>query len=340
MSRKYPSMQEELAAKKASGAYGDLSQYEKRFFRNEPEWVRKSREDYERSRRISNNGAGQSGWSLPEFNASGKWSLRSKKNAEKRAEDRAGREAAASHREIPHSGSAKWSLGGSDSSGWTEAPSQQSSAGRQESSVRKQKTPKIPKQRANRRAVAAQRPRSSKAGCLIAVAILFVVIPMISAIIAVVGDIVSDFGNDYTYDYEYTDNWSYEETGELDEYSSYSEAESYIKDNTETSGDDDTLTDWYYGGSYYDLLGEDDFCDIMDGRLYIWAECSEDDDPEEVINQWLDITNQYKEGLADAGIGDVPVGVIVKESESWDLKLVMIDGKIHFASGDFEDLGE
>ena len=338
MSRKYPSMQEELAAKKASGAYGDLSQYEKRFFRNEPEWVRKSREDYERSRRISNNGAGQSRWSFPGFNPSEKWSLRGKRIAEKRAEDSARRAAAASHSEIPRSGNAKWSLGGSDNNGWTESPSHQS--GRQESSIRKQKTPKIPKQKANRRTIAAQRPRGSKAGCLIAIAILFVIIPMISAIIAVVGNIISDFGNDYTYDYEYTDNRSYEETGELDEYSSYSEAESYIKDNTETSGDDDTLTDWYYGGSYYDLLGEDDFCDIMDGRLYIWAECSEDDDPEEVINQWLDITNQYKEGLADAGIENVPVGVILKESESWDLKLVMIDGVIHFASGDYEDLGE
>jgi|GEM_PF-3863312 len=289
MSRKYPSMQDELAARKAAGEYGDLSQFEKRLYRNEPAWAKKSREDYERSRR---------------------------------------------------SGNAKWSLGGSDSSGWTEAPAQQSSAGRQESSVRKQKTPRIPKQKANRRTVAAQRPRSSKAGCLIAVAIIFVVIPMISAIIAVVGDIVSDFGNDYTYDYEYTYDDAYEETGELNEYSSYSEAESYIKDNTETSGDDDTLTDWYYGGSYYDLLGDNDFCDIMDGRLYIWAECSEDDDPEEVVNQWLDITNQYKEGLADAGIENVPVGVILKESESWDLKLVMIDGVIHFASGDFEGLGE
>ena len=159
MSRKYPSMQEELAAKKASGAYGDLSQYEKRFFRNEPEWVRKSREDYERSRRISNNGAGQSRWSFPGFNPSGKWSLRGKRIAERRAEDSTRRATAASHSEIPRSGNAKWSLGGSDNNGWTESPSHQS--GRQESSVRKQKTPKIPKQKANRRTIAAQRPRGS-----------------------------------------------------------------------------------------------------------------------------------------------------------------------------------
>ena len=57
MSRKYPSMQDELEARKAAGDYGDLSEYSDRLYHNEPEWAKTSREDYRRSQKITNNGA-------------------------------------------------------------------------------------------------------------------------------------------------------------------------------------------------------------------------------------------------------------------------------------------
>lgn len=305
MSRKYPSMQEELAARKAAGEYGDLSQYEKKFFRNEPDWAKKSREDYERSRRISNNGAGKS----------------------------------------------RWSLHGDDSS-WTEAPShRETGAGKQKSTVRKQKAPKIPKQKANRQTVAeqARAPRTAphpmrtghkKIGCLVLAALFFIVMPLIGAIIAVIGDIVNDFGNNYNYEYEYVDDWSYEATGELDEDSFYSDAEAFIIEQTETPIDNDTLISWYYDGGYYELVEDPAFCDVSDGRLFIWAECSEDDDPAEVAGQWMAVTEEFQSALDEAGYGDVPVGVILMDSDNWKLRMVMIDGVIHFATGDYETLGE
>ena len=240
MSRKYPSMQDELEARKSAGEYGDLSEYDRRLYHNEPEWAKKSREDYRRSQKISNNGAGKAGWSLPEQAAvSGKWSLR----------------------------------------------------GKQKSRAGKQKTPKIPKQKADRKTVAKQtaqprtlpntratvrpvRPANKKIGCLI-LALFFIVMPLIGAIIAVVGDIISDFSNEYNSDFGFVEDWTDEDNGELSEYSSYTDAEEYILDATDSPGvSNDDLVPVVYSDDVYELLSYSSFYDLRDGRVIVWAECS------------------------------------------------------------------
>ena len=313
MSRKYPSMQDELEARKSAGEYGDLTEYDRRLYHNEPEWAKKSREDYRRSQRISNNGAGKAGWSLPEQAAvSGEWSLRGK---------------------------------------------QKSRAGKQKPRVDKQRTPKIPKQKADRETVSKQtaqprtlpntratvrpvRPANKKIGCLI-LALFFIVMPLIGAIIAVVGDIVSDFSNEYNYDFEFVDDWTEEDNGELSAHSTFTDAEDYILEMTGPSdASNEELTSVVYSDDVYELLSDNAFFDLLDGRVIVCAQCSENDDPEEVLSDQLYIIEQISNALADSGYDDVSVAVIVEEAGSYELRLVIIDDMIHFASGDYEELGE
>lgn len=313
MSRKYPSMQDELEARKAAGEYGDLSEYDRRLYHNEPEWAKKSREDYRRSQKITNNGAGKAGWSLSEPAAvKGEWSFRGK---------------------------------------------QKSHAGKQKTRAGKQKTPRIPKQKADRRTVAKQtagprtipntraevrpvKPANKSIGCLILV-LFFIITPLIGAIIAVVGDIVSDFSNEYNYDFEFVDDWTDEDNSELSARSSYVDAEDYIIKMTDPSDvSNDDLEMVVYDDDVYELLSDNSFFDLRDGRVIVWAECSESDDPEEVLSDQLYIIEQVSNALQDNGFDDVPVAVIVEETESFELRLVIIDDMIHFASGGFAELGE
>ena len=313
MSRKYPSMQDELEARKAAGDYGDLSEYNDRLYHNEPEWAKKSREDYRRSQKITNNGAGKAGWSLPEQPAvSGEWSLRGK---------------------------------------------QKSHAGKQKSRVEKQRTPKIPRQKADRRTVERQteqartipntratvrpvRPANKSIGCLI-LALFLIITPLIGAIIAVVGDIISDFSNEYNYDFEFVDDWTEEDNGELSAHSTFTDAEDYILEMTGPSdASNEELTSVVYSDDVYELLSDNAFFDLLDGRVIVCAQCSENDDPEEVLSDQLYIIEQISNALADSGYDDVSVAVIVEEAGSYELRLVIIDDMIHFASGDYEELGE
>ena len=313
MSRKYPSMQDELEARKAAGEYGDLSEYNARLYHNEPEWAKKSREDYRRSQKITNNGAGKAGWSLSEPAAvKGEWSLRGK---------------------------------------------QKSRAGSQKAHVDKQKTPKIPKQKADRKTTAKQtarphtipnmraemrpvKPANKSIGCLILI-LFFFVTPLIGVIISAVGDIVSDFSNEYNYDFEFADDWTDEDNLKLSPESSYTDAEDYIVEATSPSDASyDDLAAVVYSEDVYELLSDNDFFDLRDGRVIIWAQCSENDDPEEVLSDKLYIIEQVSNALTDNGYDDVSVAVIVEEAESYELRLVIIDDMIHFASGDFAELGE
>lgn len=290
MSRKYKSMEEELAARKAAGVYGDLSQYDERFFRNAPEWVKKSREEASR----------------------GKWSLREESPQVSKPQ----------HRQTPDSG-------------WTEAPS--AGPGRQKESVRKQKT-KVPRQKSHPR-TGNNRPLKGKAGCLIVLALFFVVMPLAGAFVAVLGDILTDY--DIPYDVEYADDWTEEDNDELNVNTSYSEAEEYILEMTE-SGDatDDELSELIYSSDIYALLNDNSSIMAIDGRVIIWAECSDKDDPGEVLTDQLHITEEIISVLDEYGYEDVSVGIIVKETEAWELRLLMIDQCIHYASGDFAELGE
>ncbi len=306
MSRKYPSMQDELEARKSAGEYGDLSEYDRRLYHNEPEWAKKSREDYRRSQKISNNGAGKAGWSLPEQAAvNGEWSFR----------------------------------------------------GKQKSRAGKQKTPKIPKQKADRKTVAKQtaqprtlpntratvrpvRPANKNIGCLILV-LFFIITPLIGVIITAVGDIISDFSNEYNYDFEFVDDWTEEDNGELSAHSTFTDAEDYILEMTGPSdASNEELTSVVYSDDVYELLSDNAFFDLLDGRVIVCAQCSENDDPEEVLSDQLYIIEQISNALADSGYDDVSVAVIVEEAGSYELRLVIIDDMIHFASGDYEELGE
>lgn len=299
MSRKYASMQEELAARKAAGEYGDLSQYEKRFFRDAPEWVRKSREDAARSQKISQKASQASWYERPSGQTEtgrDKWSLRGKKIAEKQAQS-----------------ADTWQTG-------TYSPE----PGAKPQPARKKTAPASGRKRL---------------GCILSAIILFALLPLLGAVIAVLGDLIHDFGTGNDYDFDYTYDRSYEETGELTEDSFYSDAEAFICDNSE-KGTDEGLIDWYYSSGNYDLLPEGSFADFPGGRLIIWTECDESDDPAEVTYDLLAMTEEMRSRLDDGGYSDVPVGIVLEEADSFKLRLVMIDGVIHFASGGYTDLGE
>ena len=100
------------------------------------------------------------------------------------------------------------------------------------------------------------------------------------------------------------------------------------------------LTSVVYSDDVYELLSDNAFFDLLDGRVIVCAQCSENDDPEEVLSDQLYIIEQISNALADSGYDDVSVAVIVEEAGSYELRLVIIDDMIHFASGDYEELGE
>ncbi|MBQ2064086.1 MAG: hypothetical protein II456_05845, partial [Firmicutes bacterium] len=195
----------------------------------------------------------------------------------------------------------------------------------------------IPNTRATVRPV---RPANKSIGCLI-LALFLIITPLIGAIIAVVGDIVSDFSNEYNYDFEFVDDWTEEDNGELSAHSTFTDAEDYILEMTGPSdASNEELTSVVYSDDVYELLSDNAFFDLLDGRVIVCAQCSENDDPEEVLSDQLYIIEQISNALADSGYDDVSVAVIVEEAGSYELRLVIIDDMIHFASGDYEELGE
>ena len=316
MSRKYASMQEELAARKAAGEYGDLSQYEKRFFRNAPEWVKKSREEAARSEKAARHVLEEP------VSGHGKWSFRGNAAAEKRA----------AHSSVP----------GNDPV-WTEAPShstvtgtarQKSSAARQKAHAAKQKT-RAPKQKPLVREV--PRANRSNRGCLLGVVILLIFFPLVSALFAVIADIIHDFSSDYGVDYDFTYEEPYEVSGELSEDSSFIDAEAFAAEQTGCTADNDALINWYYSGGYYNYLQDTDVADITDGRLFLWVECKDADDPGLVIAEWAALTDTFRSDLDAAGFTDVPVCIIATESEGYRLRFVMIDGAVRFGSEQYEN---
>lgn len=318
MSRKYASMQEELAARKAAGEYGDLSQYEKRFFRNAPDWVKQSREDADRSRKNSYNAP-----SAPAGH--GKWSLRGNAAAEKRAAHTSGTGSTATWVEAP------------SYSSQAGAPRQKSNAAKQKAHAPKQKT-RTPKQTPQVSEIP-RAPRKNR-GCLVGVVILLLFFPLVAALFAVVADMIHDFSNDYGFDYNYTYDEPYEVTGELTEDSSFIDAEAFAAEKTGCTADNDALINWYYSGGYYNYLNDTDVADITGGRLFLWVECSEADDPGLVIAEWAALTDTFRSDLDAAGFQDVPVCIIATETDGYRLRFVMIDGTVGFGSAQYESFAK
>lgn len=335
MARKYRSMQEELEARKKAGVYGDLSQFEKRLFHDEPEWVKKSREDAERSKKISQSQPALTGYitdlldrdssseTYRQENADrrksvrdgeGKWSLRGKRNAEKR-------------------------ISRDSSPGRTDAEKQaerDNLLGHLRTELEKRAAEVAETARTERRQTV-KKTRKAASGKGRSYRIIFWLIIAITIISSIYNDLFpgSVDGDDWYGMY-------YSQDGEFDIYTSYTEAEQYIIQMYAGGAADGNIFLWVAENVTPVLDNpETDFVYPLTDEAYtdcylmVWAECSETEDSDDVFSRWACFSEDVRQMLDDAGYEQVPVCVILKETEAWELRLVMVDNDILFTSGGF-----
>ena len=128
-----------------------------------------------------------------------------------------------------------------------------------------------------------------------------------------------------------------EEAG-LEEYSSNTEIYSYVEERTEPFEDEKSL----YGDTYFNIMDiveqhDEEFnCFITNGRIYVSPTCSDEDDPAQLEKTWKSVSDEIQSELESQDQEEAPV-IIMVHSESWRLRLLMIDGRTEYKSEAWEE---
>ena len=126
--------------------------------------------------------------------------------------------------------------------------------------------------------------------------------------------------------------------GALFESSSLSDIEEYVNANTIGTSDEQSL----YGKPFSRIsalcsrTGTNDTWYISEGRIYFWPKKPQADDPSEDIEQWIRFSRNVRDILKDADLEDTPVIIGYRDPDTWDLRMLMIDGEPVFLSDEYD----
>lgn len=121
---------------------------------------------------------------------------------------------------------------------------------------------------------------------------------------------------------------------EIDEWASLNDIYAFIDERTEPMEEPESL----YGDVYWDIRDiiyryqKDCNWYIHEGRIFVSPECDLDDDPETLAATWTEASDKIHKKLETADKENASVVIAIRSGEDWRLRMLLIDGGIEFVS--------
>ncbi len=125
--------------------------------------------------------------------------------------------------------------------------------------------------------------------------------------------------------------------GSITERTSLADIEEYVNAHTTGTPDESALFGKPFSGitSHCTKTGMTDSWYISDGRLYFWPKHPLSDDPAEDIEQWMQFSVAIRNILRESNLEDTPIVIGLRNADTWDLKMLLIDGDPIFLSREY-----
>lgn len=114
--------------------------------------------------------------------------------------------------------------------------------------------------------------------------------------------------------------------------SSLVDVENYAAEHTEGLSDETVLFRDIYQeiSTVIETKGSDTNWYVSEGRIYVWGKCDTGTDSEEVAAEWQELSDSIKSTLASEDLEETPVIIAVHDEDNYDLQVVLVDGEAVF----------